>query len=541
MSDENLNQAEEAAPVESYDVPEPKQEIPVPVPPVAEEDDGFGGVDLGNTVPASEAAAAQFTQSGNVDLGEPAKNSKFPTGWPFKDIGDKKLQLHAGNALGMLMVGMKEIDEQVAKYEFDYGNQEQDAELPAHLMRLKVIMGHASDLLQNAYFNKTLNREGSQWAQFVEINGEKLRAGKANLSSDADPVMIVRNEMGLGGLVQVPLWHSGIWVTLRTPTEASLLELEQRISMEKTTLGRTSNGLVFSATEVYIVSHLIDFIFEHVYAVNLPNKSPELLAQVILATDIPQLVWGMAAAIYPSGYPLLQPCIANPETCDHVVEELLNIGKISFTDSGSLTDQQKTHMRLRGEKMTMEKISTYQGQFVFKAKSVVEIADGVFLKLRVPNIAESRDIGYAWVDQIAENTKKAFAIKMGENQREAYIRKQAALTSLRQYGHWIEAITTETGGKEREFTDRDRINELLESFCSDNTILGKAVEGIANFIDATTITMIALPKFPCPKCQGEPDVEYLRHPNLIPLDIVNVFFILLGQRISGKLVGQGIF
>jgi len=538
MSEENLTQDEHQEPL----VNEASTEgVDVTPPTPQDDDDGFGTVVLGETAPsdAPPETLAGFKPNLNVDLGEAGKNSKVPAWWPFKDVTDKNMQLHVGNALGLLMTGMDEIQAQIAKYEFDYEDANQD--LPAQLQRAKVIMGHASDLLQTYYFKSTLAREGSLWSPFVEINGEKLRAGKAQLAGDANPVMVVRNELGLGGLVQIPLWHSGIWVTLQTPTEAELLELEQRISMEKTTLGRSSNGLVFSATEVYIISHLIDFIFEHVYAVNLPNKSPELLAEVIKATDIPQLVWGMAAAIYPNGYPLLQPCIANPETCDHVVEELINIGKISFTDSGMLTDQQKNHMRLRGEKMSMEKIKTYQEQFVFKAPAVVEIMDGVFVKLHVPSIAESRDIGYAWVDQIAENTKKAFAIKMGENQREAYIRKQAALTSLRQYGHWIESIQVNRGGNEREFTDRDRINELLESFCSDSAILTKTVEGIANYIDATTITMIALPKFPCPKCQGEPDEEYLRHPNLIPLDIVNVFFTLLGQRISGKLVAQGIF
>lgn len=437
--------------------------------------------------------------------------------------------------LSFLKLGMDDIDSIITKYNLDYNDPEQDRELPNELLRLKALLGNLSDTLQTNYSRNIDTRENSEWGQGVDNGSTVLRAGKARLRSDADPIMHLRNELGLGTYVQIPLWTSGIWITLRTPSDAAMLELEQRMSLEKSTLGYLTNGMVFSSTEIYTKTAILDFIFDHVVQVTLDSKDPKVLYSVIKDTDYPQLVWGMALACYPQGYPLLQPCVANPTTCNHVESLLLNLGRISWVDRSKFSTSQIAHMSNREKPMSLEKIEAYQREFeVTQRHGSVQIHPGVTLKLRVPTLAEARDIGYEWVDDIVTTTQKAFGKRINEGARENFMTHRALMASLRQYSQWFSAIVR-TGAQEFEITDRKKIDEFIEMISADEEKVGLLYKVIRDFIDESTVSLIALPRYKCPACQGEPDEALLKHPRLIPLDVVQVFFTLRDQRVANKL------
>lgn len=449
-----------------------------------------------------------------------------------------KARLDASKALTLLMGEAEDISQLVDEYKIRF--DEDAPKLSDRLERVKRLIGGLTDTLQTLYYRDTLKREDAHWAQSVQTDTGTLRAGKAKLSADADPVLRMRSELGLGGLVQIPLYHSGIWITYKTPSDTELLELEQRIALDKAAMGRQSNGMVFSSTEVYATSHIVDFALNFVYASTLPNKDPALHKEMILCTDIPQLIWGLLLAIYPQGYPLLQPCVANPETCDHVIEQLINLAKISWTDTNRLTTQQKNFMKQRKDPQTVERIRDYQSQFVFKANGEIKIHDRASLRIRVPSIKQAQDSGFAWVDEIANATQKAFSMKMGQNERDAYIQSQSLITSLRQYSHWCgEVVNYDKDGNELAYDEPKVVDELIQVIGESDDLVDKTLKAILAYIDACSITVIAVPKWKCPKCQGEIDPEYLKHPRLVPLDVVNVFFILRVQKVASKLAAEG--
>lgn len=454
-------------------------------------------------------------------------------------FADSKKPLAVESSLAILMQGVEEIEELALKHGLNFDDQKQDETLTPPIRRLKTILGTLVDSLQTNYFQKVGTREGSDWGQGMLHGDALIRAGKAKLSPNADPVLRIRNEMGLGSLVQIPLWHSGYWITLKTPSDSALLELEERMSMEKITLGRSSNGLIFSSAEIYTKNHLIDFIFDHVYAVTLDSKEPALLRSVTLDSDYPQLVWGMALACYPSGYPLMQPCVANPDTCQHVVEALINLSRISWLDRSRLSAAQRVHMLNRVSPSSLAKIEIYQKEFNATIRGEIEIHEKVSLRMRVPTLAESKSIGFDWVEQILDTTQKAFGMRMAEGQRENYVQNQALITSLRQYGQWFDAVVRNSNGEDEEIiTDRKAVDEIITMIASNNEISAKVYRSVRDFIDNATISMIALPKWKCPACQKEPDEKYLRHPKLVPLDVVQVFFTLRDQKVTNKLVAE---
>ena len=453
-------------------------------------------------------------------------------GWPFEKTNKPFAK---GTALTMLPLGVEEIDSLFEELGINVNDQTQD--LDPKRQRAKEIVLSFKDAIQMGYFRETKKRPDALWQQKVDGPEGPLRAGKVRLRQSDDPVLRIRNALGIGGLVQIPLWHSGIWLTLETPSDQALLELERRISSEKVELGRTSNGMVFSNVEVYTIGHIVDFVMDHVYTTTTQQKDSDTLKRLIRKTDIPLMVWGMLLAIYPKGYPLTQPCLANPETCDHVIEQMINISRLCFVDTTRLTERQKKHMSNRIASYTEEKIKEYQDEFVFPANAVVKLNDVITVKLGVPSIAEAQDSGYSWVDGITGATQKAFGLRMKENERGDYIREQALLTSLRQYSHWIKSVTNSEDGEE-VLIDREKIDTTIDYISSNDEMTTALYKAILSYIDGTSIAMIALPRHKCPKCQGEPAAEYMKHPHLIPIDVVYVFFILRVQKLSQKMAAE---
>lgn len=396
-----------------------------------------------------------------------------------------------------------------------------------------------------------LTREESLWRQGVPAGGEgshELRAGRPGFGDRKGTAPLVGEEalqyiqsmLGTGQIVRIPLWHSGIWVDIKAPTEAQLLELDRRIANEKIYLGRLTNGLAYSNMSVYHNSFLFNFALSMVFNCSIENYSVDGLKEQILLPDLPQLLWGLLTTIYPNGYRYHRPCINDPSVCTHVVEALLDVGKLSWTDNNALTTGQRDHMKRRTAKFTEIELKNYRNQHRYTKMGTVkvkEIDDKVTtVELRVPTLADYERSGFSWVDGIVAGTDQAFGSQYNADERNEYILDQARVSSLRQYAHWIERITFTNGNdleNQRVIEDRSTVESVIGQLTGDVEVFENLLEGVRKYINETTISQIALPSYKCPACQKDQnDPEEAKHPHLIPLDIGAVFFILLGQRVT---------
>ena len=65
----------------------------------------------------------------------------------------------------------------------------------------------------------------SDWAQHVEVDGVKLRAGKPGIAKSNSGNKLIGQQAisritaltSAGTIVKIPLWHSGIWVSIKAP------------------------------------------------------------------------------------------------------------------------------------------------------------------------------------------------------------------------------------------------------------------------------------------------------------------------------------
>lgn len=388
----------------------------------------------------------------------------------------------------------------------------------------------------------SLTRDDSLWRQSVSYQDREIAAGTPRLGeSQGDAPLVgeealLRLQTALGGsrLVRVPLWHSGIWINMKAPSEAQLVELERRLTQEKITLGRMTNGLIFSNVSVYHHSFLINFALSLVFDCSVPNFTPEQLKKRILLTDMPTLMWALASTIYPNGYRYHRPCVADPSVCTYVAEELLDLTRLSWTDQAALNDSQRAHMVRKTAKFPDVELERYREQHRYVSKGQVILKDEggvkVVMQLRVPTLSDYEESGFAWVDTIDAQTTQAFGSTMTGDARNSYILEQAQATSLRQYAHWIKSITI--NGRQ-VIDDRKTLEDTVGTLTNDVNVRTAFFEGVRSYISDTTISLIAIPTYSCPSCKlDQQTAEEIKHPHLIPLDMAMVFFTLLGRRVS---------
>jgi len=452
---------------------------------------------------------------------------------PIKSISEDKITKEdlQERFLSLLNTDMKELDllsEHYPKFDGTSGETSK-AWFAAYLQGI-------NHLIRGNSFSDSVQRAEAAWRQKVAIDGDTLGAGKPRFGSNTGNVisgeralMKATSMLGLGAVVQIPLWHTGIWVSLKSPSEASLLELERRIASEKISLGRYTSGMVFSHTSVYTVSYVVNFVLNHVYDASVKNITQDSLKSLIKITDIPTLVWGLACAIYPNGYKYTRPCTTNPAECQHLVTGELNLTKLSWTDNNSLTEWQRRAMSKRTDKFSDEDIKRYEKEHNRGGDFVITLAENLRARLRVPAIAQYEKSGFTWVDGIVKLLEGSLGVSLKGKERDDYITDQGRLTALRQYSHWVNRI--EVG--EDAIEDYETIEALLGTLSSDETISKNFFEAVGKYIDDSTISVIALPKYTCPVCGGEQkaDVHENKHPHLLPIDVVRVFFTLLDQRI----------
>lgn len=402
------------------------------------------------------------------------------------------------------------------------------------------------------------SREGSTWVQtIVNEKGERLFGGVPNFETPAGApasglaaVNRIVMAMQQGSYLRFPFWHSGYWLTFRPPKESEMLALEDAMAEQKITLAQETYGLSFKTDNAFMLAQLVDFIAEHVYASSVSVDARTLIMKHTRITDIPLLAATMANTIYPAGYAVKQPCIANPKKCNHIADVLMNIAKIRWEDSSALTKDQLAYMSARGAGIqhSVDELIKYQQQGRIADNREVKVNDKISVVLKTPMVGELIEAGHVWLAELRELAVKALTAPdyIEENSAEDRIENQmrrreyeaktnarvheyARLAALRQYTPWIKSVSLDDG---TVVDNPEDLNTIMQHFSADENIVSAFATAVKKFMNDSTISMIAIPNIPCPSCQQQLVDDTLVHPSLIPLDAVSLFFYLRDRRIN---------
>lgn len=380
-------------------------------------------------------------------------------------------------------------------------------------------------------FGSTVDRETAAWRQGLDTPNGRLGfsspkfAEKEGVKLTGENALIrMRALLGGGGLVQIPLWHSGFHITVKTPKDSAILELRERNEQARITLGRVTFGTVFSNTSGYLVENIVDMILDHVYSTTL--KDSKDLRSKISVLDLPILIWGIACAIWPNGFQFARSSVTGEGvTNKEIITGLIDVAKLMWVDQTAFTDRQKAHMSNRQpEQITEDMRKIYQDQFVSTAGRTIQLkGDQVTIGLKVPSIGEYIASTHVWIDSLINIIDRTFTGDRSDVEgRNRSIMDHANLSRMRQYGHWIANVTVDGNS----YDDVDTIDSMLEVLSGLPDIQDMYYPAIDQFINDSTAAVIAIPE-----TSGR-ETNLPRFPHLIPIDVVGVFFSLLMHRIS---------
>lgn len=393
-------------------------------------------------------------------------------------------------------------------------------------------------------FVDSLTRDGAQFEQSISHNNAKLQAAAPKLKAAENEtlrgeraILRVARDLGLGTTFQVPCWHSGIWVTFKPPTETELIALNRAMVASKIRLGYNTYGLAYSNITSYTVDHLVDFMQNHIYATTVKNEELPFtkLMDHIYVQDLFTLIWGIACSIYPKGFQFRRACANDPEKCNHITEETLNLAKLQWIDSSQLNDWQKAHMAVRKPfERDLASLKKYHDEMLVLKNNRVKISrDGgadVYINLKSPTISQYVNEGHMWIGEIIDKVNQVLTTNDADDERNIIVQRYGQASSMRQYTQWVESIELDTN----TIDDPETIRSVLDVLSGDDYVREKFLTEVVKYINNSTIAVLGIPSYVCPKCnkdQTGTDVKK-EFESVIPLDVIQYFFSLTTQRIQ---------
>ncbi len=415
----------------------------------------------------------------------------------------------------------------------------------AHLRTILGGLANAVNATEDQH-EATLNREGARWRQTIEVDGKKIGGGvpvqrlaKDGKYSREELKSYVTRRAGVGGNVDMPLWHSGIWLRFNAPSLIALTAMNQEIANVKVSVGSATRGLAFSNISHFMKSIVVDFALQHVIHANVAYNTPTDLKELIDTRDIPAVILGLVGTLYPGGYPYATACVADLNKCNHITKELLQVANLWWVDDNSLTPWQRQHMAFRIDARvprTRDDIQAYKDQHIRGRERLVWIGEMGFL-LSCPNVYDHEELGNAWLNGIIDMTQGAFNEPPEGRNRGAYINQLAEATSAREYAHWVKAVVDRDDESAEGYVilseEKDFIAEILSDVYSADEQIDPFKEAVTKYIDDSIIAITGITSFNCPSCNTPNAVEFKkRFENIVPVDPLAEFFRLASRKLS---------
>lgn len=392
-----------------------------------------------------------------------------------------------------------------------------------------------------------------EWTNLPSNGDLKIAITGNDPTKSNDPIMRIKGKLGLSTEGNAVLWHTGMHMTLEGPGVLEQLRLETKLSDEKIESARGSNGLVYSASSVYLNRAVADFVLGCVTKTTIGTVNPEELKKVILITDLEPMTQAAAATIYPDGYNLDRPCLTDFGGCGETLTRKVNLRRMLFVRRSRITNDQFALMAKRAGRVDVRTVRGYQDSMRPEVSRYIDIGAGLKVKMRVPTIANYERQASAWMDELDNRSREVMVSYASEDDRQSFMVRANNIAMVMAYSSWIEAVVEEdpespNGLKtilsrvlpEDEAEDLEKqyqadmdLDKLLESFADDGELTTKIANGIEKFINDMTLATCAIPKSHCPSCGVPLTGDSLsKHPHLVSINPLEVFFTLIHHRIQ---------
>lgn len=420
----------------------------------------------------------------------------------------------------------------------------------------------------NGEFNRTADRPSAEYVQYITgTDGRQIRTSypKVVLPSDTEVIsgrtgmQYLARTVGGGNPTKVPLWMSGIVLSLDTFKERSILELNIALEKHRVDLGNSTRGASFTGDDVLLTMVIVDFILDHVIDCSIKGWTRKLLYDRINVLDIPWLMQGALASIYPSGYPVYHVCknVALGK-CNHVIkanrddngniepDSMMSFGKLGVVDRTVLSTVMITHMSALMGGRTVAELEAYQSEVAGKVENdeLVHTTDtGVVItvKFKPCSINDYSQSGRQWANSITTMVDRTLLNETYVddeeriNKRNRVLNSYAVTLDLLKHLNWISYISVqEPNDSVRVINGSDEIRESLEILSNTKGFKSNLTTAAQQYKEDSTFALIGLPNYQCPECKTGQAAPDSKCPTLIPLNMTGYFFIIMGWRAAAR-------
>jgi len=420
----------------------------------------------------------------------------------------------------------------------------------------ELILESFRSALSSQFFDDTYQRlvdaANRDWKQVVEVDGNKLRIMKRSAAKPTGgkklqgqaAIDFMNSQINGTGSVKVPLWNSGITVLLGNFKELEYMEVIAKIALSRMELGASTRGALFSGDDVYITMEVVDFILSKVMASTLKDSSKSNLKEHILVSDIPTLLAGALSALNPKGYPINHTCVnvAKGEcTYGTKIEEkdgkykqygMVDFKKLLWVDRGRVSKELGRLVNASWESVSNEEVKKMQASLLpDQIIGPLESDAGLFKIVgQHPNLADYQRLSTEWINEVINAVNRVMVTADDATERERIETRVREIETFqetigrRRNIAWIKEIIMEIPDEDESIVmeGEEAIAGILDQQLG--TLYAEEIdEGIRDYKDACTISVVGLPNFECPVCHSS-QTDSSRYPSLIPLNLITYFF-----------------
>lgn len=404
---------------------------------------------------------------------------------------------------------------------------------------------------------------GDDWAQYAELDSRKIgithrkpnvRSGEI---SSQQAMLLVNEGMKTGRITNIPLWHTGIRVTLGTIHQDEMWDLRSRLNELHTEIGAATTGLVWSTDNVIMNCVIADFVIDHISAATVRADKDKSLQQTVrellLPQDIDLLAAGCLAAVYPQGYPYYHTCVNFTEeqsVCgyntvrnkDIKLNERphLDFKRMVWVRNNRFSEANLRHMSAVNDAHDVEMVKAYQTDLFGDSTTSIgpfnESGSLITANVRVPTYMDYRAQGTAWVNSINERvnsvleTSSDMTQKKLQDKRSNLYRTLIGNLSCQRDASWVDHIRFDHPSEGDEAIEPGYLREhigvvsLLGEFSKDRARASDMLNSILEFKLDNTLAFPGMPRWRCPSCSTVQEDDTSPHAGIIPVSMAGYFF-----------------
>lgn len=377
----------------------------------------------------------------------------------------------------------------------------------------------------------------------LEMRAITPKTKEGNLSGQV-AINVFTSLLGVGEVTQIPLWHSGFWITIKPPVIADLINLEQAIANNQILLGRETNTLVYSNYSVVFNRIVVDFILSHMISCSLKLPVGDDIRDYISTQDLYPLILGMLNSMYPNGIDVTRGCINTTRVEDDKTPKCTFIGsgnldtkKLIWINRKSLNSYMLDIMsKRRPDSVSVDEVKEYQRTIKEMHPRTINIdtenGNTVSFTFKIPTLREYIDNGEAWVNNVIKKSEELFTEQDSAEIKNMKVNDILLSIVLGIYNIFVSEIKS----NQYDINDIETITSVLEILSADNKLFETFNKEVSKYISDAVIAVVATPNFECPVCKQESQTDSTvvnkAFKELIPLNVLETFFALSVLRIN---------